>query len=231
MGHAVTLGALSTVEVARREGLLVAVPVGSCEQHGPHLPLWTDSMVAIALCDALSDRRHDVVVGPLVGVGASGEHHGFAGTLSVGTPFLASYLTEMVRSSRSWSRGVVFVSGHGGNYEALIAVERTAREEGDAVVTFFPVVAGGDAHAGRTETSLLLHVDHDQVRHNEIVSGCTDPLVVIASRLREEGVAAVSPNGVLGDPTGATSFEGAALLARLHEDLADAVSVRFGPAT
>ena len=224
-----SLGTSTWPDVAAGGGRqIVAVPVGSCEQHGPHLPLSTDSLVAAALCAALADSRDDVLVAAPIGVGASGEHHGFAGTLSVGTPFLASYLTELVRSSRGWSRGVVFVSGHGGNVDALRTVERTAADEGDVVSVYMARVRGGDAHAGRTETSLVLALAPDQVRHDEAVAGCTDPISSIADRLRLDGVASVSPNGVLGDPAGATADEGVAVLAEMAGELVARVASDFG---
>ena len=65
-------------------GAMLAVPVGSTEQHGPHLPLSTDTDVAVALAARLAARRADVVVAPPVGYGSSGEHAGFAGTISIG---------------------------------------------------------------------------------------------------------------------------------------------------
>jgi creatinine amidohydrolase len=203
--------------------------VGSCEQHGPHLPLVTDSLVASALCEALAARRDDVVVAPLVGIGASGEHAAFAGTLSVGTEALARFLVELVRSSRSWARGVVLVSGHGGNLDAIGLVEATAAHEGDAVCTFTPSVAGGDAHAGRTETSIILALEPASVRHNALVQGVTEPLDTLLPTLRRDGVAAVSASGVLGDPRGATDAEGHAILAQLADDLCASVAHVFGP--
>jgi creatinine amidohydrolase len=235
MGHAVsgpTLGARTTTEVAadsRRR--LVAVPVGACEQHGPHLPLSTDSIVASALCEALAMARSDVVVAPLVGVGASGEHAGFAGTLSVGTDALASYLTELIRSARSWAKGIVLVTGHGGNLDALARVERTAIDEGDRVAAFVPRVGGADAHAGHTETSLLLALDASSVRHNELVTGVTTPLRELSGALRRGGVAAVSANGVLGDPTTASDEHGRVVLARLVADLCATVERVFAGAS
>jgi creatinine amidohydrolase len=224
------LGARTSPEVEAMGGSsLLVVPLGACEQHGPHLPLDTDSIVAVALCEALAARRGDVLVAPLLGVGASGEHAGFAGTLSVGTEVLAGLLTELVRSSRGWSRGTVLVSGHGGNLDALEAAATLAVHEGDAVCTFVPIVRGGDAHAGRTETSMLLALDPCSVRHNEVVVGATEPLASVLGVLRRDGVRAVSANGVLGDPRQACADEGRGVLAALTDDLCEIVLRTFGP--
>jgi creatinine amidohydrolase/Fe(II)-dependent formamide hydrolase-like protein len=76
---------------------LVLVPVGSTEQHGPHLPLQTDTVVATAVARALAERL-DGYVAPAVSIGASGEHHGFPGVLSIGTPALHLVIVELVRS-------------------------------------------------------------------------------------------------------------------------------------
>jgi len=210
-------------DVAAAKGAaLLVVPVGSYEQHGPHLPLDTDTQVAVALASPLGVRS-DVVVAPPVAFGASGEHSGFPGTLSIGHDVLADLLVEIVRSARGAFSGVVFVSGHGGNAEALARASRRARLEGDAVLCWAPTVVGGDAHAGRTETALMLAISPSDVRRDAIEPGCPGDLSGLMNVLRTDGVHAASPNGVLGDPVGATAAEGEDLLAVLRAELVGAV--------
>ncbi len=110
---------------------LLALPLGSLEQHGPHLPLDTDTRIAHALATGLAARRPGVVVGPPVAYGASGEHAAFAGTLLVGHEPLAAFLVELVRSARTTFRGVVLVNAHGGNEATLADVARRCDAEGD----------------------------------------------------------------------------------------------------
>src|ERR1700677_1718963 len=101
-------------EIASTKGIcLLALPVGSLEQHGPHLPFDTDSRIATALAHRLAATRSDVVVAPTVPYGASGEHAAFGGTLLVDHDVLAGFLVELVRSARGAFKGVVVVSGHG----------------------------------------------------------------------------------------------------------------------
>jgi creatinine amidohydrolase len=209
-------------------GALLALPLGSLEQHGPHLPLDTDTRIAEALARGLASRRPDVAVAPPVAYGASGEHAAFPGTLLVGHGPLAALIVELVRSARATFRGVVLVNAHGGNEAALAEVARRCAGEGDDVLVWAAVVPGGDAdtdaHAGRTETSLMLALDADAVRMDLAEPGCTEPVERLLPRLRAEGVRPVSSNGVLGDPTGASAEEGRALFDALVADLVASVA-------
>jgi creatinine amidohydrolase/Fe(II)-dependent formamide hydrolase-like protein len=114
------------------------------------------------------------------------------------------------------------VSTHGGNAEAVQRAERRLRAESRDVLAWLPSWEG-DAHAGRAETSLELALAPDRVRPGRAEAGNTRPLTDLMPELRRSGVRAVSPNGVLGDPAGASAAEGAALLGRLLADLLAAV--------
>lgn len=203
---------------------LLIVPVGSCEQHGPHLPLDTDTRIAMALADGLAQKfdEGELLVTPPLTITASGEHGSFPGTLSVGTAVFEQIIVELVRSA-DWSAGVVLVNGHGGN---RIAVERAVRllhSEQRKVLAWWPRVVGGDAHAGETETSMMLAIAPDLVRMHRAEVGNTEPLADLVDELREGGMRAVSTNGVLGDPRRATESHGRNLLTLLSIDLVAAV--------
>lgn len=190
---------------------VLAVPLGSTEQHGPHLPLSTDTEIAVVLCELLAAERDDVVVAPPLPYGSSGEHADFPGTLSIGQHALELVVIELVRSAARSFAGVVFVCGHGGNAEALQRAVKQVRAEGHEVMAFLPRWEG-DPHAGRIETSMMLVVQPDRVRLDVAARGTVAPLSELLPRLRAEGVRAVSPSGVLGDPADASAAEGAALL-------------------
>lgn len=219
-----SLEELTTPELAdaRRAGWILAVPLGSTEQHGPHLPLSTDTIVATELCRLLAEARSDVVVGPAVPIGSSGEHQAFAGTLSIGQDALESVVVELCRSATETFDHVVLVSGHGGNAVALRRAAGVLRKESRDVHLHLPRVEG-DLHAGRTETSLMLALRPDLVRPEPVV-GDTRPLAEIWPELRTGGVAAVSPSGVLGDPTHASAREGRALLDAMTAELVASVN-------
>jgi mycofactocin system creatininase family protein len=224
----VELGGATWPEVAALQRVCVlAVPIGSLEQHGPHLPLDTDTRIAVELGRRLSRARTDVVVAPPVSYGASGEHAGFAGTLLIDHAVLADLLLELIRSARASFSGVILISAHGGNHEALSLVSERCRVDGEAAALWTPAVPGGDAHAGRTETSLMLAIDPGAVRIERAEAGCTDPLEALMPRLRAEGVRPISSNGVLGDPQGASAAEGELLLAAMTDDLVRTLGARW----
>jgi mycofactocin precursor peptide peptidase len=202
---------------------LLVVPLGSVEQHGHHLPLGTDTSVACAAAERAAAALDGVLLAPALAYGASGEHEGFPGTISIGTEALTGLLVEYGRSACRWAGRVLIVNGHGGNLDALRSAVPLLRSEGRDVAWFPCGVAGGDAHAGRTETSLMLHVEPEWVVGGRAVPGVTTPIGELLPRLRDEGVRAVSPTGVLGDPTGASAEEGAALLSALAHRLVAAV--------
>jgi creatinine amidohydrolase len=197
------------------------VPVGSLEQHGPHLPLDTDARIAAAVA-ARAAVGGELLVAPTVAYGASGEHEGFAGTVSLGHDALRLLLVELGRSAARWAGRLVFVNGHGGNVATLVDAVELLRYEGrDAA--WFGCDPGGDAHAGRTETSMVLALDPALVRA-ERAAGNTAPLHELLPAMRAGGVGAVSPNGVLGDPAGASAAEGERLLTELASMLLAAVA-------
>lgn len=221
------LDALTWTELAAHaHELLLAVPLGATEQHGPHLPLGTDTTVAATVAERLAAARTDVVLAPALPYGSSGEHAGFAGTLSIGGPAFTSVVVELVRSADAFA-GVVLVCGHGGNVEALRDAVERLHAEGRRVLAWTPTLAG-DAHAGRTETSMMLALDAHSVRADASAAGNTRPLDELLPELRAGGVAAVSPNGVLGDPAGASVEEGRRLVDAMVADLLAAVGAWTG---
>lgn len=190
---------------------LVLVPLGSIEQHGPHLPLDTDTAIAVAVARGAAEQLPGSWVAPPISYGSSGEHQSFPGTASVGTAALTHQLVELVRSLRTWAERVVVVNAHGGNVAALSASDEIA---------WVPCATEEvDLHAGFTETSLMLHLRPESVRLDLAEAGNRQPLQEILPAMMAGGVAAVSPNGVLGDPAGATAAEGERVLAAMVADV------------
>ena len=125
---------------------------------------------------------------------------------------------EYGRSASRWASRLVFVNGHGGNVEAMGAATALLHYEGRDAGWCSCTVADADAHAGHTETSVLLHISPQDVRVDERVCGNVAPLRELIPELRRGGVAAVSEVGVLGDPTTATVADGARIFADMVEE-------------
>lgn len=213
----------------------ILIPVGSTEQHGPHLPLDTDTRIATAVARAVTDELDQAsepgryLLAPAIAYGASGEHEGFPGTVSIGTEVLTAVLVEYGRSACHWADRIVFVNGHGGNVEAMRAAVALLRREGRDAAWSPCVAEGGDAHAGHTETSVMLYLSPAEVRTEAWCRGNGEPLATLLPQMRNGGVAAVSEVGVLGDPTTATAIDGARILAQMAADCRRRVE-RWAPA-
>ena len=191
---------------------LAVLPVGSTEQHGPHAPLGTDTLNAVAVAEAGIDVFDgEVVVAPAIPVGVSEEHRQFTGTLWVSEPTFRAYVRETVASlaSHGFDR-VVIVNGHGGNISALGEVAGTIVRHDDAFAvpfTWFDAIGEHRrdmGHAGPVETALLRHTHPTLVREDRIEAareGASDRWGEWVSGVNLAfDSAEFTANGVVGDP-------------------------------
>ena len=215
----------------------VILPLGATEQHGPHLPLSTDTYRATALAERLAALVPNTLLAPALPIGCSDEHTGFAGLLSLNTDTLVCIIVDCARRMAAWGvQRLVLLSAHGGNADALaLAVERLHHEvpalrvwppipalqnDDDMLNTALLAIAraAGVApeavgmHAGEGETSEMLHLRPDLVRQAQLQPGYCGDMTAILPRLRAAGLHPVTPNGVLGDPTAADARRGARYL-------------------
>ena len=188
------------------------------------MPLDTDTIIIDAVvAQALDDSRINAdlfVVAPPIAISASDEHAGFWGTLSTGTEPLVQSVVAICRSA-SWSLGICLVNGHGGNTDALVRINSALTHE---KITYsmwsLPSYDGADMHAGHTETSVMLHVAPEKVQTDRIERGTVGNASELVTQMRTSGVAGVSDNGVLGDPTTATKQHGIAVMNLYSSSLA-----------
>jgi mycofactocin precursor peptide peptidase len=229
-----TLSAARWPEVEAGPRRLLVVPVGSLEQHGAHLPLDTDTRIASAVAARACAGRSGVGLAPPIAIGASGEHADFPGTLSIGSVALSTLLVELGRHASLHWPATLLVNGHGGNVGAIRDAVGQLRREGRRSHAWHAGLRPGqlasageavtpDAHAGRVETSMMLALAPQDVRLGDAAAGDTRPLTEIMADLSAHGVRQVSPNGVLGDPAGASAAEGEQLLTLLVADLGQTV--------
>jgi creatinine amidohydrolase len=216
------------------------VPVGACEQHGPHLPLGTDSLITEALVRDVAGRvAAPLVVAPLIAVGLSDHHAAFAGTVTLARETLFALVEAHVAAfARMGVRRVALLSAHGGNFAALGEAAGAAVESGVEVhayadfARFLAVMAGAgraagldapatDSHAGAYETSMVLALaGAEAVGDFADVEGYTAAEDGWLERL-SDGVQQLSPTGVIGRPAGATAAVGARVLDAVAGEMAD----------
>lgn len=232
---------------------VVLLPLAATEQHGPHLPLATDRLIAQAISHTTSQQRPDkVLVLPCPPVGYSQHHRAFAGTLSVAHDTLIRYAHEMIDGvvADGFDR-ILMLNAHGGNQalggvlqeqlgeqypNAMFVFTSWWRLAADELLPLNETGPGGVGHACEFETSLMLHLHPELVRPDKIEKGGNTPTFDwAASDMLRAGRASLyrsmrtmTPNGIFGDPTGATAEKGRAILdtvtaalVRLIDDLYD----------
>jgi creatinine amidohydrolase len=216
------------VELAITRGMTTAVvPVGSIEQHGPHLPLLVDAARGEALGRKVASALGDALVAPAIRVGCSEHHMGFAGTISLTSETLEAVCRDYATSlARHGFHEVYFVPSHGGNFDPLAQMVPRLQEAVDRVNPDCRVVAYTDllgivavwrwvveqevglgsrvgGHADIAESSEILHLHPELVRVERAEAGTVGVLDQTAVDLIfEKGFRAITANGILGDARG-----------------------------
>ncbi|WP_202512518.1 creatininase family protein [Streptomyces sp. SID3343] len=247
---------LTSPDIARAVagGMRTAVlPLGATEQHGAHLPLSVDSEHADRLGVLVAERLGDALVLPTVRLGCSAHHLGFAGTLSLRAETLEAICADCCASLAAHGfRRVLIFSAHIGNYPLLGGIEPklAARLPRDLDVVAFADSAavlqawrdaaervaglGGrvGGHADIAESSIMLAVRPDAVRNDRAAAGFTGPMDdELLARVFTDGIKAIAPDGVLGDPRGMSSELGFACLDAVADLLAEYATSRYRPLT
>lgn len=231
-------------EIAGKPGALAVLPVGSLEQHGPHLPTITDTVSAHATAVAAAEiaaKDIPVIVLPGLWTGMSEHHLPFGGTISLNYAEFSGVIRGIVRSLRALGFGrLLIVNGHGGNREPLAVIAREcAHEFGLPVVATTPWSAAASAirgiletaptaqHACEGEASLMLAIDGEHVRADQFDAAKRQAPPAIEGREGYSRFWAFSERapatGTRGDPRPATREKGERLLAAMAAALAEAM--------
>ena len=204
---------------------IALLPVGSFEQHGAHLPLATDTIVACAIARAVADD-YQLMLLPPVTISCSHEHASWPGTVSISATTLYAVVTDVAASLHTAGIDrLVLVNGHGGNH-VLANVVQQASVAGPAMALFpgrhdwhrarteagLATSSHDDMHAGELETSLLLHLDPQLVKAGYATADHEAPH---RPHLLSLGMGGYTSSGVIGKPSAATAAKGQAILASL----------------
>lgn len=229
------------IEATLEDGVrTVIVAVGSIEQHGPHLPIRMDALAGDELSRRIAERLGDALAAPTIRPGCSGHHMAFPGTITIPAETLMETIRGYCESLDTHGfEHVVLVPTHGGNFAPTNTVApEIARDIEATVITLADLeeymglineglkMAGVDYdepvnHAGAGETAMVMAADSTLVRADELEPGHEGK--VPASRLISEGFDAVTENGVVGDPTRATTEAGETIFEHVASEYADRI--------
>ena len=219
------------------EESVALVPLGSTEQHGPHLPLSTDHVIAEGLARAAAERTGFLCT-PTVNVGVSEHHRQFHGTMWVSPMAFREYVESLTRNlTYHGIDRVVFVNAHGGNIQHLQEVGRRLRRNEEAFATPWmwddsipelvdDLFETNGPHAGPKETSMLLHLDEENVKPEEFENARDGGLQDLTSAGHSRHGARVhydaidnAGNGAFGDQTDASAEKGEQLFEAACDEL------------
>jgi len=221
----------AAIESGKTTAIIV---VASSEQHGPHLPEGTDAMIGEGLAVRLAQGLGNALVAPVIRPGCSDHHLGFPGTISISPELLVAIIHSYLTSLRRHGFRQFFIfSSHGGNFpvldqmveQGLPSDVRVVTDLGAFARTMLEALRGfGRAdttipHADASETAEMLALHPELVHMQHAERGFVGEVGL--HDLQDRGLKAISGNGVLGDPVGATSEMGEAVLDALVELLAE----------
>jgi len=218
-------------EVAKQQPVVV-LPVGSVEDHGPHLPLDTDNYLIWSFCEAAAQRAEgDILLMPLIPYGFETHHMDFPGTIDIQAEHLLHFVLDVTKSvARHGFKRILIADGHGSNMPILELVARQTILETDSLcgVFIWPSLAiqeinkvresarGGMAHACELETSVYLYLDRSRVQFEKATKeiGMPPSEFIWMDLLEGSPVRLMdhwsrfSKSAVSGDPTVATAEKG-----------------------
>lgn len=230
------------IEESMDEGKDTAlIMLGSIEQHGPHLPLGTDTYISDALGKKIAEKLGSALLSPTIRPGVSAHHMDFPGTISISPRLLMDLVKEYCEAlDKHGFEYIVLIPFHGGNFDPVktVAPEIARDMENANIITIADLEkqlvmmnqamkdAGIDyeepvIHSGASETSVMLSIKKELVNMDEMEKGYEGPVPV--SLLFSKGLRHFTENGVLGDPTKGNTKAGDYILEKLSSSIAEQI--------
>ncbi len=213
-------------EVEREDDQVALIPTGSTEQHGPHGPLGTDTIIAKEIARSAANQTQALVL-PAISVGISEEHREFQGSLYISSDTFRNQLTEIILSAQSSEIAkYVVVNGHGGNISAIKEVCKNLYLEYTTIVmhwTWFDAISAKNmGHGGELETSLIKYLRPELVKE-PLEPGAENWGLKLHGSKFDYLTSSFTQNGVVGDPTKATKKKGKKLFSQATNKLTNLI--------
>jgi creatinine amidohydrolase/Fe(II)-dependent formamide hydrolase-like protein len=233
------------IDAAISSGTTTAIIVlGAQEQHGPHLPMATDSIWGEYLADLVAQRIGGALIAPVFSVGFSPEHMEFPGTISLSAETWGAVVDDYISSLEHHGfKRIVLICSHGGNFFPLIEQLPALKDRhpatnivaytdllgevaaaAEVAARFGVTPSESGAHGGEWETSMMMVVEAETVHAERQEPGFLGDLGEVLDQINAEGIQTVAPNGILGDPANASAEHGRAYLDRIADLIADFVN-------
>jgi creatinine amidohydrolase len=219
----------------------VVFAVGSNEQHGPHLPTSTDSLIGDAFVNKVAAKLGNALQAPSINIGCSDHHMVLPGTISLKPDTLKGLIRDYcVSLARHGFKNIIIFPSHGGNFNAVReVVDELQQSLKEVNVVAYTDLNGllrllvefsskhgisadeSGAHAGESETSMVLAIRRDLVDMERAETGFLGSIEDKMDLIWSQGIKAVTKNGILGDPRKAEAKKGEEYLELWAENMVD----------
>ena len=207
----------------KKKKQIAIIPVGSIEQHGPHLPISTDSDIVTEIAFRLSEKINGLLL-PTISYGISDEHFPFF-NLSVKKSTLSKILEDLCESLiKNGISKILIINGHYGNLDSLKSFERKKNRRKIKIFSYWKHMSREFDHAGNVETSIMLaiskNVNMKKAKKGFDTEGMSKQEISKINKLAQKSFPKVTGNGVWGDPTKSSARLGRKIINEVVDNLA-----------
>ena len=207
----------------KKKKQIAIIPIGSIEQHGPHLPISTDSDIVTEIAFRLSEKINGLLL-PTISYGISDEHFPFF-NLSVKKSTLSRILEDVCESLiKNGISKILIINGHYGNLDSLKSFERKNNRKKIKIFSYWKYMSREFDHAGNVETSIMLaiskNINMKKARKGFDTEGMSKQEISKINKLAQKSFPKVTGNGVWGDPTKSSARLGRRIIKEVVDNLA-----------
>jgi creatinine amidohydrolase len=210
-------------KIIKKKKQIAIIPVGSTEQHGPHLPISTDSDIVTEIASRLSERINGSLL-PTITYGISNEHFPFF-NLSIKKSTLSKILEDLCESLiKNGISKILIINGHYGNLNSLKSFEKKQKKNRRIkIFSYWKYMERDFDHAGNIETSIMLaiskNVNMKKAEKGFQTDGMTKQEILKINKLAQKSFPKVTENGIWGDPTKSSARLGKKIIKEVVDNL------------